>query len=229
MEAVPTRDEEPPPARERLPRGKHNLPRTVVASNQRGRIVAALAVVCAAKGYRAATVKDIITQAGVSRRTFYDLFADKQDCFLLAYELMMERVLSTVEATYAEGERPWPERIGSGLRALLELLAAEPVFARLVLVEVLAAGRVALERRDVALQRFEAFFIAGRTLLPAGMRAHEQLARAIVGGLTETLYTRVLAGQTAQLPELGPDLLYCVLVPYVGHAQALAAASSLRV
>ncbi|MBV9166786.1 MAG: helix-turn-helix transcriptional regulator, partial [Solirubrobacterales bacterium] len=64
-----------------LPRGRHNLTRAFVASNQRERIIDALAAVCARKGYRATTVEDVIAEAGVSRRTFYDLFTSKQQCF----------------------------------------------------------------------------------------------------------------------------------------------------
>lgn len=196
-------------------------------SNQRSRIVASLAEVCAAKGYRGATVEDIIAHAGVSRRTFYDLFSDKEQCFLVAYELAFERLLTTIDAAYWAEERPWPERMASGLQALLAQLAAEPSFARLVMVEVLAAGSRARELRDAALKRFEVFFSPGRGALPMAPAEQQLLASAVVGGLSETLYTRIAAGEATQLPALGPDLLYCALVPYLGHAAAIAARKGL--
>jgi AcrR family transcriptional regulator len=208
-----------------LPRGRHGLPRAFVVSNQRERIIDALAVVCAGKGYAAATVEDVIAQAGVSRRTFYDLFSSKQECFLVAYELVMDRVLRAVERAYASENGQWPERMARLLRTLLTQLAAEPELARLVMVDVLAAGQPALERRDTALRRFEVFFTAGAAGLPLPDERQRLLARAVIGGLAEALYGRIAAGATDKLPDAGPDLLYCMLVPYLGHNRARAASA----
>jgi AcrR family transcriptional regulator len=208
-----------------LPRGRHGLPRAFVVSNQRERIIDALALVCAAKGYAAATVEDVIAQAGVSRRTFYDLFSSKQECFLVAYELVMDRVLLAVERAYASESCEWPERMARLLRTLLHQLAAEPELARLVMVDVLAAGQAALERRDAALRRFEVFFNAGAVGLPLPDQERRLLARAVIGGLAEALYNRIATGETDRLPDAGPDLLYCLLVPYLGHNWACAASA----
>jgi len=212
----------------KLPRGKHALSRASVASNQRARIIDALAQTCAAKGYRAVTVEDIVVYAGVSRRTFYDLFAGKQECFLDAYELVMDRVLAAVEEAYSAGERVWPERIASGLGVLLERFASASAFARLTVVEVLSAGHLALERRDATLRRFEVFFEPGGALLPIAVAEQQLLARAVVGGISETLYSRIIAGATELPPEFGPDLLYCALVPYLGHGKAMAVREARR-
>jgi AcrR family transcriptional regulator len=187
-----------------------------------------LAEVCAVKGYRAATVEDIITHAGVSRRTFYDLFADKQQCFLVAYDVITDRLFDAVNTAYWEGDREWPERLAAALTRLLELLAAEPVFARLVMVEALVAGRPALQRRDAMLKRFEVFFGPGRAGLPVAFAEQQLLARAVIGGVAETLYTRIVARDAERLPELGPELIYCALVPYLGHAKAIAAIANDR-
>lgn len=208
-----------------LPRGRHGLPRAFVVSNQRERIIDALAVVCSAKGYAAATVEDVIAQAGVSRRTFYDLFASKQECFLVAYELVMDRVLRAVERAYHGGNGEWPQRMTRVLGTLLSQLAAEPELARLVMVDVLAAGQPALERRDAALRRFEVFFNAGADGLPMPDRERRLLARAVIGGLAEAIYNRIATGGTERLPDAGPDLLYCMLVPYLGHNRARAASA----
>jgi AcrR family transcriptional regulator len=208
-----------------LPRGKHGLPRAFVVSNQRERIIDALAVVCSAKGYAAVTVEDVIAQAGVSRRTFYDLFSSKQECFLVAYELVMDRVLRAVERAYHGESGEWPERMTRVLGTLLSQLAAEPELARLVMVDVLAAGQPALERRDAALGRFEVFFNAGAAGLPMPDRERRLLARAVIGGLAEAIYNRIATGGTERLPDAGPDLLYCMLVPYLGHNRARAASA----
>jgi len=187
-----------------------------VVSNQRERIIDALAAVCARKGYRATTVGDVIAEAGVSRRTFYDLFTSKQQCFLVAYDVLMERVLVAVEGAYRTCEGAWSQRMTSALRALLELFAADPNCARLVIVEVLAAGQPALECRHAAVN----------SELPLAAAERELVARAVIGGVAEALYSRIAAGQSERLAEAGADLAYCVLVPYLGHKEALKASAS---
>jgi AcrR family transcriptional regulator len=212
----------------RLPRGRHGLTRAFVVENQRGRIFESLAVVSAAKGYVEVTVQDIIDDAGVSRRTFYDLFVDKEGCFLAAYDAIVERLFDEVDRAYRAGERSWPERIAAALHALVHSYAGEPQLARLAMVDVLAAGPRALERRDLTLRRFAIFFEEARLRLPAEMELKELLAQAVVGGLYETLYGYIVDGQGAKLPELMPDLLYCAVVPYLGHPGALAAIDGYR-
>jgi AcrR family transcriptional regulator len=207
----------------RLPRGRHGLPRAVVVENQRGRIFESLATVSAAKGYADVTVKDIIDHAGVSRRTFYDLFADKEQCFLAAYHEIVERLFVAVDRAYGAAEQPWPTRLAAALHALVENYASEPDLARLAMVDVLAAGPRALARRDATLRRFAVFFEDGRAGLPATMALQELLSQAVVGGLYEALYGYIIDGQAERLPELMPDLIYCGLVPYLGHRKALAA------
>ena len=83
-------------------------------SNQRERIIDSIVHVCATKGYPTVTVEDITSYAGVSRRTFYDLFADKEQCFLAAYDLIAERLVTEVGAAYVVGDLAWPERVGIG-------------------------------------------------------------------------------------------------------------------
>jgi AcrR family transcriptional regulator len=95
------------------------------SGESRQRILESMIVAVGRKGYRATTVGDAIAEAGASRATFYKHFGDKHDCFLAAYELVTERMLTAVEA-YCDAERPWLERVRAGLASLIELLAAEP-------------------------------------------------------------------------------------------------------
>jgi AcrR family transcriptional regulator len=194
-----------------------------VVKNQRDRIFASLAAVCAEKGYPEVTVADITEHAGVSRRTFYDLFTDKEQCFLEAYDLVVERLLVDVNAAYGAGEGPWPERIAAAVRALVGLYMAEPDFARLITVEVLGAGHQALARRDGALGQFAIFFEPGAAALPVAMTERRLLVQAVIGGLYEILYAQIIEKKTEHLPDLLPGLVYCVLVPFLGHADAIAA------
>lgn len=190
--------------------------------NQRERIFGSLAAACTVKGYPAVTVEDVTVRAGVSRRTFYDLFHDKESCFLAAYDLTSDRLLDEARAAYTEGAREWPERVAAALHAVIARLSSDAALAHLVIVEVLAAGRRAHERRDATLLRFCLFFEAGQAALPPAMRNHDLIAQAVIGGLYETVYGYIRDGHIDQLPEVMPDLLYCALVPYLGHAGALA-------
>ena len=127
----------------RPPRGRHNLPPEVVARSQRERLLEATMRIVAAKGYAATTVADLTREAGISRTTFYELFEDKEACFLAAYDNAVDVLVRQVVAAY-ESEERWPQRARAGLSALLELLAAEPELARLALVDIGAAGPAAV-------------------------------------------------------------------------------------
>jgi AcrR family transcriptional regulator len=207
----------------KLPRGRHGLPRSVVVENQRERIFVSLAAVCTEKGYAHVTVKDITDHAGVSRRTFYDLFTDKEECFLAAYDVLLARVWDRIDAAYSHGHREWPERIATALATLIKLYVTEPDFARLLTVDVMSAGEVALARRDAALNQFAVFFEAGAAGLPPAMAGQDLLVQAVIGGLSEILYAHIVERQVERLPEILPELLYCVLVPYIGHFGATSA------
>jgi len=101
---------------ERLPSGRHGLPRAYVVRSQRERMLEAMVRVAAAKGYEATTVTDVIEVAGVSRATFYELFEDKEACFLEAYDAVIDVLVAHVTSAFesATGE-PWPERIAAGV------------------------------------------------------------------------------------------------------------------
>jgi AcrR family transcriptional regulator len=171
----------------RLPRGKHGLTREEVVRSQRGRVFRAMAETMAGKGYAATSVADVLRAAGVSRETFYEQFASKEECFMGAFEAAVEVVLSGVREAPAAGGSAL-ERFEQGLRAYLDALAAQPVYARVFLVEVYAAGPAALQRR-AELQR--GFVDAvGETLGPrtAGDRfAIESLVAAISAMVTARL------------------------------------------
>lgn len=137
----------------RLPRGRHRLSREEVVSSQRERMLRAMAETMAEKGYAATTVADVLRAAGVSRETFYEQFRSKDDCFAHAYEAAAGILLARAGEARAGGGRPI-DRFAAALRSYLDVLASEPAFARLFLVEVYAAGPEALERRAAIQQRF---------------------------------------------------------------------------
>ena len=153
----------------KLPRGRHDLPREFVARTQRDRLIDAMARTVADKGYASASPAEVCAAAGVSTRAFYEQFAGKEACFLAAFDRGVELLQRSVAAAYARPGR-WPQRMHRGLDTLLRTLAAEPAFAALAIVEVLAAGP-ARPGRDggLMLDAYTAFF-ADAPRRPGGRR-----------------------------------------------------------
>ena len=214
-----------PPELSRLPPGRHGLPREFVVHNQRERLIAGLAEAVAETGYAGATIGDITRHAAVSRRTFYEHFASKDECFVAAYDTVMEELRGRVAEAFDTGE-DWPGAVRAGIAAMLAFLAAEPNLARLCMVEALVAGPVVVDRYDAAARSLVPYLEAGRE-----GRSPEVLERlaptteeALVGGMVSLISRRILAGRTAELEELLPDLVEFALTPYLGGDAAAAVA-----
>ena len=213
--------EEYPPELARLPPGRLGLPREFVVHNQRERLIAGLAEAIAEHGYSGTTIAHITRHAAVSRRTFYEHFSSKDECFVVAYDTVMEDLRGRVSEAF-DAEEDWPHAVKAGIAAMLGFLAAEPHLARLCMVEALVAGPVVVERYDAAIQSFVPYFKQGRE-----GRAPEVLARlsptteeALVGGMVSLISRRIIAGKAEELEELLPDLVEFTLTPYLGSAQA---------
>ncbi len=177
--------------------------------------------VAAAKGYEAATVADVVEFAGVSEGAFYELFEDKTDCFLEAYDAVIDVLVAHVTAAFeSAGGDPWPERIVASLRALVELLAAEADIARMAMVEVTAAGDGARERYRAALARFTPFLEEGRAYSGQGDKLPPDTARFAIGGATSMIFDEIRAGRGPELKRTLPDLVFAVLMPYLGPERA---------
>jgi AcrR family transcriptional regulator len=199
----------------RPPRGRHGLPPEVVSRSQRDRLLEATMRVVAAKGYAPTTVADLTREAGISRTTFYELFAGKEACFLAAYDDAVDQLVRRISAAY-EAEDRWPDRARAGLAALLEGLAADPAQARLALVDVAAAGPAAQRRFRAAVQRLTPFFDEGRDFAPGGRALPANVSRMAAGAVVGLVADELVAGRSGELPNLLSDLLFATLVPYLG-------------
>jgi AcrR family transcriptional regulator len=202
-----------------LPSGRHGLPREQVVRSQRLRLLNAAIAVAGADGYAATTVSAVIARASVSRKTFYEQFADREHCFVAACELLLERALAGLRSAYAV-DAPWPEQLRAALGWALGALAAHPHEARVAFVEVPAAGPRALELRDRALRELRPLFTPGFDAAPRGITVPASMPEAIGGALCEVIGARVRRGAVAELPRLLPDLLFCALAPFVGPVAA---------
>lgn len=214
--------EHPSPIRvvQQLPSGRHGLPRHFVVSNQRERILDGVMSAVSQHGYAVTRVEDVIALAGVSRRTFYDHYANKEQAFLEAYDLVVAHLRTGVAGAYAT-RGSWAARVRRGLAAMLNLMASEPELAHVCIVEAVAAGPVALERRMRAMAVF------GQFLTPPSTRRSPVIVspvttETVVGGVYEVIYSRVVTRRTRELPDLLPALLYSVLLPFVGPDVAAA-------
>ncbi len=199
----------------RPPRGRHRLPPEVVARSQRERLLEAAIRVVASKGYGAMTVGDLTKEAGVSRTTFYELYEDKEACFLAAYDSAVEVLVRQVLDAY-ETEQSWPDRAAAGLSALLDVLAEEPALARLSLVDIGNAGPAAQRRYRTAVQRLTPLFEEGRDFAPGGRNLPANTSRMAIGGVTGLIADELIAGRAEQLPGLLSDVVFATLVPYIG-------------
>lgn len=207
-----------------LPSGRHGLPREHVVRSQRARLLCAAVAVAGTDGYAAMTVSAVLARANVSRKTFYEQFADREHCFLAAYEHVVEHALAGARAAFAI-EAPWPERLRAALGWGLQALAAHEPEARVVFVEVLAAGPRALELRDRTLRELTPLFAPGFDAAPAGAAIPPSMPQAVAGAFCELIGSEIRHGGAARLPLLLPDLLFCALAPFLGpeaasHARA---------
>src|SRR5258708_28918225 len=194
-----------------LPSGRHGLSRSFVAANQSERILSAVAQAAAELGYAEMSVEAIIARAGVSRRTFYEHFRNKEDAFLAAYATVVRQQAGQIRRAYLHETGP-RERLRAGIRAYLRCMAGEPEAARMCTVEVLAAGPRALARRSAAMRMFAEIIEDNIHELIPGCRRAALAAETIVGGIHEVVFSRILTGRTDELPGLADDLLATILM-----------------
>ncbi|WP_433175054.1 TetR/AcrR family transcriptional regulator [Actinoallomurus sp. CA-150999] len=188
-------DPAPPPARPPRCRPRPGSPGTT-GSGQRARLIDALVAVVAENGYLRTTVGQVAATAGVPENAFHTHFRDLDECFLAAYRRGTEVLLTTVEAAY-RAEPSWPAGIRAGLRVVLELVAAEPAFARTCLIEASVAGARVHRARLAFLAKFRSY-LSG----PDVPRVPDVIRDAVIGGVYTMIYNYVESDRAAELPGL---------------------------
>jgi AcrR family transcriptional regulator len=178
------------------------LPAEQVADVHRARLIAGIAEASAEKGYAATTVAHVVARAQVSRRTFYEHFADKQECFLAAYDAVSDILIALIAQAVADEERPWQERVRTGVEAYLEALASEPGVTRVFVSEILGAGPLALRRRRAVHRRFAELLQELALVHADGARLDADMAVAVVGGVDELVRLAVEEDRAEDLPRL---------------------------
>jgi AcrR family transcriptional regulator len=217
----PDAAEEAPLELEPLPRGRHNLSREHVRDSQRRRLIRAMLEQVAEKGYPATTVGDVVSAARCSRNAFYELFEDKEACYIAACD---ETATEMLEALYsAVEEESWLAALRRGMNSYLSWWVDHPGFAAAYVIDLPTAGRRALEQRDRAYARFAEMFDA----LAARARAEQPDlpplaplgARLLVAGITELVGQEVRQGRLARLVELEDELVQLVALTLTSGVQ----------
>ncbi|REE99841.1 TetR/AcrR family transcriptional regulator [Thermomonospora umbrina] len=195
-----------------LPSGRHHLSREHVVDNQLGRVLQAVVEVAGTKGYGALTVDRIVAHSGVSRRTFYELFRNKDEAFIGAYDTVVNRMSEAIVESMETADDP-AAKMRAGLSEYLRFLSADPLAARVAVVEVLAAGPEAVARRDATRRRFVRTIAAFVRELDPDWPEPELTAEGMAGAVRELVYFRILRGETETLPALFPGLLRMFVMP----------------
>jgi AcrR family transcriptional regulator len=189
----------------------------------RTRVLDAMIATASYRGYDRTTIERVRRAAEVPAEVFDEHFENKEDCFLQALDALIARMEGRV-LEYVERAAPWPERVRSGLGALLSALAEDPDGARVVLVECLSASPAASERHHALLRVFPPLLEEGRFHCANPDLLPPYTSEAMVGGIASILHRRALEDRTGELPRLRGDLAYFALLPYLGHHRAIVAA-----
>jgi AcrR family transcriptional regulator len=201
-----------------LPRGDQNISHSYVVQNQRARILDAVANLTARDGYAALKVEEIAEQAAVSLVAFYEHYADKEDAFLVAYEVGQGKALAAAERAYSS-QTDWRQAVRAGIAALLHFLATEPAFAHMALIDALIATPSTAERSHAGVSAFARMLAPGPE--QTGCKSPSPVTvEAIAGGLFDLCLHYALEGRIRELPELVPSAVYIALAPFLGGEEA---------
>ncbi len=209
---------------QRLRPGPRTMPRVQVAEIQRGRLLGATVDVVEEVGYSHLTVAQVITRAKVSRKTFYDLFEDREDCFLAVFDEAVERIGALASEAYAE-QSNWRDAVRAGLLAILSFMDDQPALARICIVDALGAGPRVLESRARVIERLKRVVADGEPAAQRGSRSRKGQAgdiavEGVVGAALTVLHTRLLERSHAPLVNLLGPLMSLIVLPYKGSRAA---------
>ena len=194
-------------------------PRVQVEEIQHSRLLVAVAATIDELGFEQSTVTRIAARAKVSRRTFYELFENRETCLVALIDAVVERVERDLAAAGLEGLE-WRERVRGGLWTILSFLEHEPVLARIWVVHALHGGGQTLERRERVLARLAAILDEGRQEGPRGAECTLVTAEGLVGGALGVVYARLRSGDQQPLTGLLDELMGMIALQYLGPGAA---------
>ncbi len=187
----------------------------LVSSPKRQRILEGMLEAVGTSGYDAASVRMVLVGTGLYRQAFYDNFADKEACYLEAFDFGVARLEALAIAAAEPGDN-WQGRLRAGLGALLGAFDADPALARSLIVEVHAAGPKALQSRSRVMKRAADFIDSAREASEGAEAPPPIAAEGIVAGMHAVVHAKLAAGEESGFRELLPDFMYFAVLPYFG-------------
>jgi len=193
----------------------------LVTSSKHERILEGMLEAVGSLGYDATSVRAVLDRSGLYRQAFYDEFLSKEDCYLAALDLGLER-LEAAALEAAAGEESWQGQLRAGLAAVLDALDAEPDVGRALIVEVHAAGPEALRRRSERMMRVAEFVDSARGAAGQAESPPAIAPEGIVAGIHAVVHARLATGADDGFRELLPEFMYFAVLPYFGADEAAA-------
>jgi AcrR family transcriptional regulator len=206
-------------------RAKHGAPpakvtRSTAATEQRRRILRATGELVAKRGYGDVSVELIVKRAHVSYKTFYKHFSNKEECYVALFDQVVGSAETAIGEALAEEQREWTADVAVALSKLFELIVADPLIAKAVIVEAPTVGPGILERYEKATKALVPLFRAGREQSPLRAELPATVEEALAGSVFWSAYQRLIVGEADALPEVLPELVQLVLRTYLGEAEA---------
>jgi AcrR family transcriptional regulator len=199
--------------------GERNVSRSFVVHSQRERILDAVANLTTESGYAGLTSQSIVDEAAVSLQSFYTHFTDKEDAFLVAYEVGHGKALASAERAYA-AEPDWRSGVRAAIAALFDFLASERSFAHLAFVDALTATPSTADRSNMGMLAYGQLLVPGYEEAPTAQRPPAVTIEAIAGGVVELCLSHALQESIGELPGLVPPATYFALAPFIGAEEA---------
>jgi AcrR family transcriptional regulator len=192
------------------------VPADIGVQSQRQRIIDAMIESCAEKTYAATTISDIVGRASISRTTFYKRFPDKRQCFDAALDHCVEKVQAAAAVAHSPADAP-PEAVRKATEAVLELLAAQPALAQLVMGEAVTVDPAVIDRyRRLLIPAVEDLWTAvGQPVTP------HSAPRLAFGRVQVLIFNQIATGRTTEMLEILPEIVYLALLPFAGHDEAV--------
>lgn len=190
-----------------------------VSEIQRARILTAATVAVEEEGYAVLTVTKIVERARISRKTFYEIFDDVEDCFLAVFDLTLSRAREAIDVAY-RSEQSWRGGMRAGVLAMLMLLDEEPGLARVCVVEAFAGGQPVLERRAEVLAELAHAIDLGRALSGVDHQPEAMTGLAVAGGIAELLHAQLLRDDGSSATRLHGTIMSMIVMPYLGRSAA---------
>lgn len=208
-----------------VPLGRHGLAPDVVAAHQRDRLFEATVDLVAKRGYRNTSIDHIVKSARVGYVALYDLFEDKEDCFLAAFDRIVAEATEALKEAVA-GEDEWPQQMAAALACLVDMIEAEPKRARIALIEVQAAGPKGYARYEEVVDRAVPKLREGRELSDEAAQLSKTLEEAVLGGVIWIIHQQIVEGRLEDMEPLLQQAIQISLSPYIGDAEAKALADA---